>query len=55
MGGCSLAWGATADSATGMKECLELLRRVSCPGNASPQEELAEPGARLCENSIFRK
>jgi hypothetical protein len=45
MGGCSLAWGATADRATGMRERLALPRSASCPGSASPQQEPAEPGA----------
>ena len=31
-----------------MRERLELLRRASCPGNASPQEEPAEPGCFTC-------
>jgi len=45
MGGRSLAWGATADSATGMRERLELHRSASCPESVSLQEEPAEPGA----------
>lgn len=55
MGGCSLAWGATADRATEMRERLELLWRASCPGNASPQEEPAEPGAAADAQQTARR
>ena len=45
MGGCSLAWGATADRATGMRERLELHWSALCSRSARRQEEPAEPGA----------
>lgn len=55
MGGCSLAWGATADRATGMRERLELPRRASCPSSASRQEEPAEPGAAADAQQTARR
>jgi hypothetical protein len=54
MGGRSLAGGATADSATGMRERLALPRSASCPERVSLQEEPAEPGVRLCKNALLR-
>ena len=55
MGGRSLAGGATADSATGMRERLALPRSASCPERVSLQEEPAEPGAAADAQQTARR
>jgi hypothetical protein len=51
LGGRGVAWGATADRATGMRECLKLHRKASCPRSASRQGEPAEPDCVTCRSS----
>jgi hypothetical protein len=55
MGGRSLAGGATADSATGMRERLALPRSASCPERVSLQEEPVEPGAAADGGTAVRR